>query len=453
MKKQRKKDVKTQTEQGGVEKKSKVRELHDKWSEAWEENRIRAYFVRLFGKYNIRNEEQFSVIAKWLIFSVLILVEILMIIQHAYFYDGKKKWLMLTVVLGLVGVLTLSEALKLFVIKKGKTRIAFYVLDAVTACCFMLVTSGTYPVLIYMIVLTEIYIGLEKTRPSVALLCIGVPVYAASYYVRTYLLGGGEVNLASVGVHAFGALVALLFHYVVVNIALAFYRQFLRLDKALTELDENKKELEKAYASVAEMTALKERQRIAKEIHDTAGHSLTTVIMQTESAKLIVDSDPQEAKNKIAAANLRARHALEELRDCVHLLSGRTGELPLKTALEAVVRESMDGTGIVIRSEIDDTVIGEGTCRFLCNTLKEGISNGLRHGKATAFWFELKKRDGKLCFLLSDNGKGVETADLKEGFGLSTMRERAKALGGEIDFVSEDEEGFEIRMTLPAREE
>ena len=87
--------------------------------------------------------------------------------------------------------------------------------------------------------------------------------------------------------------------------------------------------------------------------------------------------------------------------------------------------------------------------RFLCNTLKEGISNGLRHGGATAFWFEFKEEDGKLQFLLSDNGKGVEKEDFALGFGLSSLQERAKSLGGEVEFISEDGEGFELRLTLP----
>ena len=87
--------------------------------------------------------------------------------------------------------------------------------------------------------------------------------------------------------------------------------------------------------------------------------------------------------------------------------------------------------------------------RFLCNTLKEGVSNGLRHGGATAFWFECKKQDGKIRFLLSDNGKGIKTEELAIGFGLSSMRERAKTLGGEVTFSSDVGDGFEILIILP----
>ena len=171
--------------------------------------------------------------------------------------------------------------------------------------------------------------------------------------------------------------------------------------------------------------------------------------MQTETAKLMIDKNPQEAKSKLIAANLQAKHALEELRDSVHLLSGNNAGNTLKQALLDIIHESTDGTGITIRSEIEEITVSPAKSRFLCNTLKEGISNGLRHGGATAFWFELKTEDDKLNFLLSDNGKGVQTDKLALGFGLTSMKDRARSLGGEVSVSSEAGEGFELRLTLP----
>jgi signal transduction histidine kinase len=257
----------------------------------------------------------------------------------------------------------------------------------------------------------------------------------------------GPTHWLPIFTQSFGSAVVLSVHYLIVQIALAFYRQFLKLDKALKELDHSQKQLQKAYEAAKELSALEERQRIAKDIHDTAGHSITTVIMQTEAAKLIIEKSPQEAKQKIVSANLQAKHALEELRNSVHLLSGIAENQTLKSALENIIHETTDGTNIYIRSSIQELSLSPAKARFLCNTLKEGISNGLRHGNATAFWFELKEEEGKICFLLSDNGAGVQEKGVKLGFGLRTMRERVQALGGEIIFHSEAEEGFEIAIT------
>ncbi len=432
------------------ELRNEKQEKREKLTERWEENKLRAYFLRVLGKYDFRDENRFVAFCKWLIFIVLVIVEALIVLYHLDNFEDRGGLPALIVILSIEFLLTLSEILKLFVFKKEKGRFVFYAVDALAACCFMFFTSGIYPVVIYMLVLTEFYIGAEKTPSSVALLCVSLLIYEASYFIKTFLLfPDRQMSLIPLLTESVGALFSLGLHFVVVNVGLAFYRQFLRLDKTLKELDASKRELEKAYAVVAEVTALEERQRIAKEIHDTAGHSVTTVIMQTEAAKLILDSNPEEAKAKLVAANLQAKHALEELRDSVHLLSGSTENKTLKEALEGIIHESTDGTGITIRSEIVDVAVSEAKYRFLCNSLKEGISNGLRHGGATAFWFELKLEGDKLHFLLSDNGRGMDVATSKLGFGLTTMQERARSLGGEVCFESEIEDGFELRLSLP----
>ena len=434
-------------------KKGTERSIRKRVKTRGEEKGLRAGFLRFLGRYDFRNEEHFNRFGRWLIFIIGIFVLTLVLFWHINNFTVNGAWLTLWAMVVLGGLFILSGALKLFVFKSGKIRIAFYALDAFVACCFLLLTDGAYPLILYMLVLTELYMSVKKTRQAVLLLCISNLVYALSYALGLYLrLRGGidGINLLPIFTEAFGSIFIFLVHFLIVQIALAFYRQYLQLNKALTELSKSKKELEKAYEVVAEVTALEERQRIAKDIHDTAGHSLTTVIMQTEAAKLIIEKDPVEAKSKLVAANLQAKHALEELRDSVHLLSGITENQTLKAVLEGIIHESTDGTGIKIRSAIEGLTVSPAKARFLCNTLKEGISNGLRHGNATAFWFELKSINGKIEFLLSDNGKGVCGEEIALGFGLSTMRERAKSLGGEVRFDGEIGEGFEIRLTLPA---
>lgn len=412
----------------------------------WEDNPIRTYFVHLFGKINFRNEAQFLAFGKWLVFIVLLIVEALMIVQSIEDYKG--DWVKLVVLLSLVAVLTASEAVQIFAVR-GKAKFVFYSIDAVAACCCLFFAYGSYPLVLYMLVLTQFYIGAEKFRFSVIVFAVSMPLYAVIFGSRGDFLKIEADGFLSVLWQGLGSVIAITIHFLVVHIALAFYRQYLKLNKTVQELDESRRKLQKAYEAVAEVTALEERQRIAKDIHDTAGHSITTVIMQTESAKRIIDTNPEEAKAKIVAANLQAKHALEELRDSVHLLSGRTEKQPLQTSLQAILNESTDGTGIVIRSAIEEIDLPEAQARFLCNSLKEGISNGIRHGGATAFWFELKTEENTVEFLLSDNGKGMSDGELRAGFGLSAMQDRAQYFGGNAEFQSEADEGFEIRISLP----
>ena len=414
-----------------------------------EERGLRAYFVRLFNRYDIRDEKQFIMLGKWLIFLLLLVVEALIVLQHLYEFSLRGGWGKLLAIVIVETSLTLSSAMKFFVVQKRKGRLGFYLFDVVAGCAFLFITDGSYPLIVYMLVLTALYFGADKFMSAWSLLCIALPMYAVTYAINAYIDFDGVARLVPLLTQSLGSVFALLVHFLIVQVALAFYRQYLRLDKALSELDESKKELEKAYAVVAEVTALEERQRIAKEIHDTAGHSLTTVIMQTESAKLIIEKNPEEAKQKIVSANLQAKHALEELRDSVHLLSGGRENKTLQSALQDIIHDSTDGTGITVRSEIEDVRVSSAKFRFICNTLKEGISNGLRHGGATAFWFSFKRENGALCFLLSDNGRGADTDTLKFGFGLTGMQARAKSLGGTMEIQSELGDGLELRLTLP----
>ncbi|MBE7068267.1 MAG: sensor histidine kinase [Clostridiales bacterium] len=440
-------------------KKNTVERNTDKRSE---EKGFRAVLSRVTTKYDFRNERQFSAFWRWLTFILLVLVEIFILLQHIDEYalhggDGKVLFALLLVEI----TLTISQALKLFVVGRIKGRIFFYTFDALAACCFMFLTvqppenvvatantASVYPVVIFALILTEFYIDSKGYKTSVAMLCVGIAVYIAADILRAYYVLDVRVEVFATIRQSLSTVSLMIIHFLVVQVALGFYRQYLRLEKTLAELDKSKKELEEAYEVVAEVTALEERQRIAKEIHDTAGHSITTVIMQTESAKLIIDTNPEEAKKKIVSANLQAKHALEELRDSVHLLSGIHENATLYSALLGIIHESTDGTGITVRWDIEEITVSPTKYRFLCNTLKEGISNGLRHGNATAFWFELKKEGEKIRFLLSDNGKGVD-GDVEFGFGLSSMKERAKALGGALETESETGEGFELRLTLP----
>ncbi len=407
----------------------------------------RMQFLRRFMKYDFRDKAPFVIVGKWLLFSLLIIIESLILLEHFDVYGGTRWWTFIAI-LGLEVVLTLSQALKLFLFQSKKMWL--YEVDAALTCIFLPLTESVYPIVVFLIVLTEFYILADGIKPAVVMICMGCLIYEAGLILREILLFGGYYSFLSMITQSLGTLLAFLLHFIVVETAIAFYRQFVKLRKTLTELDESKKELEKAYAVLAEVTALEERQRIAKDIHDTAGHSITTVIMQTEAAKRILEKNPEEAKAKIAAANLQARHALEELRDSVHLLSGREEAATLKSSLESIVHDSTDGTNITVRYQIEDVEVLPAKHRFLCNTLKEGISNGLRHGGATAFWFELKEERGKIVFLLSDNGRGVDMEKLRLGFGLSAMQDRAKSLGGGVRFASDEDEGFELHLFLPS---
>ena len=309
-------------------------------------------------------------------------------------------------------------------------------------------SDGTMISILYLIILSEFYLNQKRLTTSVVMWISSMILFLVTFALSS-VFKSEQFSFGRLFTNAFNDLILFIVHFFAMNFAVQLTHKNRELVKAAEELNNSNEKLRVAYDELKEITALEERQRIAKDIHDTAGHSITTVIMQTEAAKLAVDNNPEEAKKRIAAANLQAKHALEELRESVHLLSGTQKETSLKEKLESVVHESADGTNLVFRCDIDEITLCDVKSRLILNTFKEGISNGIRHGNASAFYFELKEKDGRIEFLLSDNGDGVETGTFKEGFGLSGMHRRAESLGGSVWFETESGEGFEIHMTLP----
>ena len=396
---------------------------------------------------------RFVVIGKVLIFLALLLVVVILAVDCR---DARVENIpALAVILPISAALVAENAVKLFALRSFKPRIFCYVIDILLLLVLTYFSGGRLISTLFVVILSEFYLSQEKLSGNIAMgVCSSVLYLAMLALSQT--LRDESVALDLLISNAFEDLIIFVLHFLIMNFLLLIYRKNEEIAKRVKELDESNQKLEESNQKLAEameklkeVTALEERQRIAKDIHDTAGHSITTVIMQTEAAKLAIERDPEGAKRSVVAANLQAKHALEELRESVHLLSGSRTQMTLKDMLLDIVHESTDGTGIAVRCDIDDVSLCDAKCRFLCNTLKEGISNGLRHGKATAFYVELKKTGKDVNFLLSDNGTGMEISSLKEGFGLRGMHSRAASLGGTVWFETEIDEGFEIHLRLP----
>ncbi|MDE6411445.1 MAG: sensor histidine kinase [Clostridia bacterium] len=346
-------------------------------------------------------------------------------------------------------VLLGDNAIKFWVVKHYPVKIVCYVFDILSLMVLTMFSDGTLISILYLTILSEFYLNQKSVTANVAMWITSMFIFLVTFALSSVFKSEG-FSLVRLLSNAFNDLILFIVHFFAMNFVVQLTRKNRELLKTSEELNNSNEKLRVAYNELKEITALEERQRIAKDIHDTAGHSITTVIMQTEAAKIAVDNNPDEAKKRITAANLQAKHALEELRESVHLLSGNLKDSSLKEKLESIISESMEGTDIAIRYDLDDITLGDLKARLILNTLKEGISNGLRHGNATAFYFELKEKDGRVEFLLSDNGAGMDAEQLKEGFGLAGMHRRAESLGGTVWFETEPDEGFEIHMTLPS---
>jgi signal transduction histidine kinase len=396
----------------------------------------------------ILNSEHMTKYVGAIVIALLIILEILICVQYA---GLNPNWLLMGTVLFCCVALDFMCVIDIFWVRKLRTRIILYCFDFLFLLAVCTITGNSYLSALYCIILTQFYINIDDFKSQLAVFISSSVAFVATF-VLGWVLNHVGTSTYDTAVTVFSGcvlgVIIITAHFFVTLFLLGFYRTNLRLTKALKEADESKAELKSAYEQLSETAVYEERNRIARDIHDNAGHSMTAVIMQTEAAKLLIDTNPEEAKQKIISANIQAKNALEQMRDSVHLLAGRKETGCLKDELEEIIAQSMDGTDVKIRSNIDDVQTGVEKRRFIANTLKECIANGVRHGGATAFYVELKEEAGQISLTVSDNGEGLPE-DFKEGYGLRGIREKAAAFGGNSYFESESGDGLEVRVTFP----
>lgn len=388
--------------------------------------------------------------------ALIALLAVIEVVVVAQAYSQLK--LPLPVFIALVAccvALAVIEGFNEFLIKKFAWKMVFFGFDCALLLAICLITGDSYLSTLYCIVLTGCYMTVEKFRDKTILFGFSCGLYfvsfIASWLIRMPLIAIYE-RIVDILSGAFFGLLVIAIDYMVVLFLLKFYNTNRELSAALKEADESRVQLEEAYEQLTQTKVYEERNRIAKDIHDNAGHSMTTVIMQTEAAKLLIDTDPAEAKMRIISANLQARNALEQMRESVHLLAGRNRTGTLGEEVKEIIAQTIDGTDIRARYDIGEIQADENICRFICNSVKELLANGIRHGSATAFYIELKEVFGNLQLIVSDNGTGVQ-GNIAEGFGLKGIRETVEKLHGKCVFLSEEGEGFEAEITLPLEKE
>ncbi len=182
--------------------------------------------------------------------------------------------------------------------------------------------------------------------------------------------------------------------------------------------------------ALAEISVLEERSRIAHEIHDVVGHTLTAAVVQLEAAQKLAPRSPEDSLLKVAGAQELVRKGLDDIRRSVRLLKDDGYSFDLSYEARELIDEMELHTGIRIETDIDIPPMDGILQKVVYHALQEGLTNGIRHGACDWFRFTLTQADGQLRFLLLNDG--LSYGDAKPGFGLSAMMERVHLLGGEM---------------------
>ncbi len=193
----------------------------------------------------------------------------------------------------------------------------------------------------------------------------------------------------------------------------------------------------------------KERNRIAQQVHDTAGHTLTMIQSYMKLAEISNEKgDVDETGTYLSEARSLTSNGIKELREAINEM--RQGE-----TYELVTKGIMQLAGQVKEIPVEVTVKGEDSDKYshlskmLYDCTRESITNTLKYAKATKMEIVLKFKEDSVDLMISDDGKGCE--NIKDNNGLSGIRERVEKMGGKVRFISGKDEGFLTRISVPLK--
>lgn len=202
---------------------------------------------------------------------------------------------------------------------------------------------------------------------------------------------------------------------------------------------------------IEDQAALQERNRIAREIHDSLGHALTAQSIQLENALLFCQSDTEKTLTFLTAARQLGATALKEIRQSVSTLrsdplQGQSLELAIATLVADFCRTTDIAPDCAIC--LSYPVTGE-VSAVMYRIAQEALTNIYKHSSATEVTIQLQTKAGWLHLLVTDNGRGFKPEQNTTGFGLQGMRERTVALEGNIKIASEPGAGCQISVDIP----
>ncbi len=202
---------------------------------------------------------------------------------------------------------------------------------------------------------------------------------------------------------------------------------------------------------VEDLAAVQERNRIAREIHDSLGHALTTLNVQLQTAVKLWQRNPSEAKPFLEQAQRLGTVAMKEVRQSVHTLRADADrEEPLEQAIAALIQEFCQSTGVTVNTEIDlPAILPAQVSKTIYRVIQESLTNICKHAEATAVQVRLQQTADKVRLIIADNGRGFRFQTHRSGFGLHGMHERVAMLNGTLRIDTEPGSGCRITVELP----
>ncbi len=229
-----------------------------------------------------------------------------------------------------------------------------------------------------------------------------------------------------------------------------------RAQNLLVELETAHRQLSEYAARVEELTLTNERQRMARELHDTLAQGLAGLILQLEAANShLANGNSDRARTIVEQAMTRARATLADARRAIgDLRAGQTPARDLQTSLREQVAHFTDATGIPCELKVSlESELPGAAGEHVLRVVTEGLTNIGRHAQAEHAWLDARTTGDELVVELRDDGRGFDPAAIPAGhYGLLGLRERARLASGTLDISSAPGKGTVLKLCLPLGE-
>jgi signal transduction histidine kinase len=252
----------------------------------------------------------------------------------------------------------------------------------------------------------------------------------------------------------------LVFHFILLlGVIFIFYIAYLirqerlnrrRAERLVRDLEESHRQLQAYAAQVAELATTEERDRLARDIHDSLGHYLSVINVQLEKALAFRERNPTEADQAVRDSKRLAGEALQEVRQSVSALRSAPEPFSLVESLRQLVNNAQTGQfSIELDISGDECGYSRQSLLTLYRAAQEGLTNVQKHAQASRVIVILRFNGQKASLSISDNGQGFDPALTNGGYGLRGVRERLGLIRGSLKLESAPGRGTTLLITVP----
>lgn len=224
--------------------------------------------------------------------------------------------------------------------------------------------------------------------------------------------------------------------------------------KLITKLEFAQKELELAHQRDTELATLQERERLARDLHDSLGHALVAMSIQLEAIQRLYKVDPNKASAQVDELKDLTRASMDDLRrSLAGLRAPGLGERRLSEALQTLSVDTGQRAHLEIKCHVAEGAnqLSPTQAETLWRVAQEALANIERHAAARTVELQLEIESNSARLSIKDDGLGLPPdAEKQHGhYGLRGMRERVEGLGGELTFISNGQGGTRVEVKLP----